>query len=159
MRKKILAEADYKDTVTVGSRSEYRWNDDTGELYRKDWRDHDYVLIATNKGGHLRQMIADFERDEPMEIGKFRTSTIGLWATHENLKWPTIIRVDVHDANKNQVALLATSGRNLSRIKCIPTVFVDLDEYENSPDSPYDDTVFARWALGKCGVEILGYED
>lgn len=89
------------------------------------------------------------------EIKDFRTSTVGLFASHENLKTNKMIRADIHNASNGDIALVAVSANNLNRIKSIKPVFVDFEEYENSPEDPYDNTVFAKWCFNKLGITIL----
>ncbi|UCE66647.1 MAG: hypothetical protein JSU85_01120 [Candidatus Zixiibacteriota bacterium] len=91
-----------------------------------------------------------------IEIREQRNTTTGLMSSHKNLEKNILIRIAIHDtSDDNIVALVAVSAQNFSRIKCIPIVFVDKNEYLDSPEDPYDDLVFTKWAFDKCGIECF----
>jgi len=81
-------------------------------------------------------------------------STIGLQSSHDDLKRPTLIRAEFYRNNDDSVTIKAVSGHNLSPIRSIKNVTISADEYNNSPDDPYDDSVEALWALRKLNCNI-----
>jgi len=87
---------------------------------------------------------------------KFFASTIGMIAKHENMKKSTMVRCEFYEFD-DKVELHAVSGENLERIKCVPTVVISVDEYNERDFDYYNDTVEFNWAMSKLG--FIGYND
>lgn len=89
-----------------------------------------------------------------MENLKFKSSTIGLIASHKNLSTCKLIRVEFYEKNDGSILLKAVSGHSLSTIRSIAFVTIPRSEYADRPYDYYDDSVEAIWAFGKLGLEI-----
>jgi hypothetical protein len=90
-------------------------------------------------------------KEKPTE---FFSSTIGMMARHPNMYSSKLVRVNFYRTNLDRVALIAISGNNLERIRGIPFAYITIDEYNNRPQDPYDDSKEFFWALEKLGFEF-----
>lgn len=81
-------------------------------------------------------------------------STIGLLATHKNLKKPTLVRVCLDVKEDNSVLVYAESGHTLNKIRYIGQKIITREGLSNLDDDPYNDVVFARAAFEMLDLTI-----
>ncbi|GAB1116119.1 MAG: hypothetical protein SwStaBPW_28550 [Shewanella algae] len=85
---------------------------------------------------------------------KFKSSTIGLMASHKNLPTCKLIRVEFYEKDDESILLKAVSGHSLGNINSIKSITIPRSEYADRPYDYYDSSVEASWAFGKLGLEI-----
>jgi len=86
---------------------------------------------------------------------RFKSSTIGLLASHANLKKPTLIRVEFSvNENGDKIKLSAVSANTLSLIKCIKQVTISRANYADRDFDCYDDAVETKWAFNLLGITL-----
>lgn len=84
------------------------------------------------------------------EEKKFIGCTMGMLMNHRNLKKPTLLRCDYYSV-ENGVELHAVNGHSLTRMKCISTVLISKEEYNDRDFDCNDDGVEFFWAMTELG--------
>lgn len=92
---------------------------------------------------------------------KFKTSTIGLMASHRNLKRPLLIRIELYRDDKENVKIVPVSGHNLERIGMCPVQEYTAEKFETLTedlDKHYGNE-YDIWMFRQLGFSVGADED
>ncbi len=81
------------------------------------------------------------------------TTTMSMQMIHPNMYEPTLISCNVYKT-ENGYQVETVSGRNGGRIKCVPTVYLTEDQWENRDYDRYDNQEKFFWFMKLIGCEF-----
>lgn len=97
---------------------------------------------------------------------QFFGTTIGMMASHPNLKGNKLVRVNYYrdgdetDFNPcDKITLKAVSGHNLEVFKSVKQVQISYEDFFNRDLDPYNDLIEWRWATNLLGFNQNHNED
>ena len=84
-------------------------------------------------------------------MSKFIGYTVGLLASHENLKTPKLIKCEFNRTDSGDVKISVVSGRNLGSMPSCGISVVSAEEFSSRSDDNIEE---AKWAFGKVGLSF-----